>query len=133
MNRKQMVATSNNAANPNKNVCAQAVAVALGVAGKVKYLHTLADLQRALRTTYSTRSRKSALVKGSGTVASVMRRLKSGEGDARYYVTVVEGHVLLLSGSGEVLRDTDGRKADRRKVKFIYGIFPKAGRKWADA
>tara|TARA_R110000737_G_scaffold227314_3_gene241655 strand:+ start:1687 stop:2226 length:540 start_codon:yes stop_codon:yes gene_type:complete len=50
---------SNNSENPNQNVCANRVAIALGVADKVKYLHNLPDLLRATRKKYNVRSRSS--------------------------------------------------------------------------
>ena len=56
---------SNNEENTNQNVCVQAVAHMLGRADEnVRYLHTLADLVRAVRLTgFKVRSRKSKLKK----------------------------------------------------------------------
>ena len=113
---------SNNRENPNKNLCVLAVAKYLRVDRRVSYLHTIDDLTRALRTRFSVRSRKSSLPKNA-TVGKA--RLKAPEFGAKYYVALVDGHVLLLGRDGQTLVDTDPRKVDRRKVLKFYGVFPK--------
>ncbi len=77
MDRQLLKLTSNNRENPNKNVCAMAVANALGVKDETRYLHTWGDLQRAIRKLWSFRSVKSKLrvIRGRTTVGSVRKKL----------------------------------------------------------
>lgn len=103
--------------------CALAVANALGVAGNVRYLHNLDDTLRAVRTAYSVRSRLSAVGGLGKTVGAI--RAKLAQQGARYYIVHVQGHVLLLGADGSTLIDTNPRKHDRRKIRYIYGVFPK--------
>lgn len=118
---------SNNTRNRNKNVCGLAVASALGVQDKTRYLHTWGDLQRAIRTTWSFRSVKSALrVKTNETSVGAMRkaiRNHNPDGTLMSYVVMVEGHVLMLHNDGTTAIDTDPRKRDCRKVKAVYGVY----------
>lgn len=120
-------ATSNNSRNRNKNVCGLAVATALGVQNATRYLHTWGDLQRAIRTTWSFRSVKSALrVKPNETSVGAMRkaiRNHNPEGTLMSYVVMVEGHVLMLNSDGTTAIDTAPRKRDCRKVKAVYGVY----------
>lgn len=55
--RKKSIKASNNPMNPNKNICARAVAYALDVDKEVRYLHTLKDLIKAARKKWTVRSR----------------------------------------------------------------------------
>ena len=112
---------SNNATDPNKNVCALHVAYALGVHNKVTYLHTVADLHRAARKRFSVRSVKS-MVKGQ-TVGAVRSSLAAIGAIA--YIVIVEGHTLLLDNKGKTLVDTAPRSRDRRKIVKIHGVYPK--------
>jgi hypothetical protein len=57
--REHQIEQSNNPDNPNQNKCAQAVAKWLGVADKVRYLHSIHDVVRAARTRFTVRSRLS--------------------------------------------------------------------------
>ena len=74
---------------------------------------------------WAVRSRKSTLIKGSKTVASVCKEI------AKYtdytndvmYLIHVKGHVLLVNSNGKVVVDTDPRKVDRRKVCNVTAIF----------
>ena len=120
-------ATSNNPRNRNKNVCGLAVAAALGVQDKTRYLHTWGDLQRAIRTTWSFRSVKSALrVTPNETSVGAMRkaiRNHNPEGTLMSYVVMVQGHVIMLNSDGSTAVDTDPRKRDCRKVKAVYGVY----------
>ena len=120
-------AKSNNSRNRNKNVCGLAVATALGVQNATRYLHTWGDLQRAIRTTWSFRSVKSALrVKPNETSVGAMRkaiRNHNPEGTLLSYVVMVEGHVLMLNNDGTTAIDTAPRKRDCRKVKAVYGVY----------
>tara|TARA_A100001037_G_scaffold270738_1_gene265773 strand:- start:99 stop:494 length:396 start_codon:yes stop_codon:yes gene_type:complete len=111
---------SNNPDNPNQNICVQAVAFALGVDYRVRYLHTIKDLVRAARLAYTVRSRKSA-VGNAKTVGAIRNKVK--DLGASYYILRVAGHVLLLGSDGKTLVDTDPRKRDKRKVTHIYGVF----------
>ena len=47
------------------------------------------------------------------------------KGDAQLYIVQVEKHVLLLNAEGITVIDTDPRKRDRRKVRGVWGLFPK--------
>lgn len=120
-------AKSNNPRNRNKNVCGLAVAAALGVQDKTRYLHTWGDLQRAIRTTWSFRSVKSALrVTPNETSVGAMRkaiRNHNPEGTLVSYVVMVEGHVIMLNSDGSTAVDTAPRKRDCRKVKAVYGVY----------
>ena len=111
---------SNNPSNPDKNGCTLAVCEGLGVENAVRYLHTVQDCLRAIRSQWSARSCKS-MVKGK-TIAAIMCQLKSKVG-APYYLVHVEGHVLLLGRDGDALIDTDAAPGiDRRKVLKIYAV-----------
>lgn len=57
--RKTRQRYSNNDENRNQNVCANAVAKALGVSRRVRYLHNLEDLVKAARKKWTVRSRTS--------------------------------------------------------------------------
>ena len=120
-------AKSNNPRNRNKNVCGLAVAAALGVQDKTRYLHTWGDLQRAIRTTWSFRSVKSALrVTLNETSVGAMRkaiRNHNPDGVMMGYVAMVEGHVIMLNTDGSTIVDTAPRKRDHRKVKAVYGVY----------
>lgn len=61
--RTDDIVTSNNKVNPNQNVCAYSVARYFRVAHKVKYLHRMNDLLRALRKKWTVRSRMSMVKK----------------------------------------------------------------------
>lgn len=127
VNRSACKARSNNAGNPNQNVCAHAVARALGVADRVKYLHVIQDTLRAARTRFSVRSRKSAL-KGS-TVGAIRKGCK--DQGACGFIVYVAGHVLLLDATGNTWIDTDPRKNDRRKVLGVWALFDKEAARYA--
>ena len=115
---------SNNKNNPNKNVCALAVATALGVDEEVRYLHKMEDLIRASRKAYNVRSR--GQVKGM-TVGKARTKLEKigAEVDARYFIVHVDGHVLLLGHNGQTLIDTAPRKRDSRKIWSCYVVYKK--------
>ena len=116
-------AGSNNQHNPNKNICALAVTSALGVAGRVRYLHVRGDTERAIRTKYSVRSCRTA-IKGK-TVHQVRKAIPEANLDAFAFIVYTERHVLLLKGDGGVYVDTDPREGDRRVVQGIKGIYLK--------
>lgn len=121
MYRQTQKAKSNNPANPNQNVCANAVARALGVADAVRYLHNSDDVRRAARTRFSVRSVKSAAK--SRTVGGARANL--AEIGALAYIVIVEGHVLLLDAQGGTIVDTAPRKRDRRAIVEIHGLYRK--------
>lgn len=121
-------AGSNNPANPNKNMCALAVAQALHVADEVRYLHTWGDMERAVRKLWSMRSVASAvgLTKQPKTVGAMRKKLVDvAEKNPRlaHYVIHVDGHVLLINRDGTTSVDTAPRKRDRRKVLSVYGVY----------
>ena len=61
--RAKDIKTSNNKVNPNQNICAYSVARYFRVADKIKYLHRISDLIRALRKKWTVRSRMSMVKK----------------------------------------------------------------------
>jgi len=117
---------SNNGSDPNKNVCALRIAQHLGVADKVRYLHTIPDLKRAASHRFSVRSRATALgvKRGRKTTVGSMRKHCESQG-AIAYIVWVPGHVLLLTGYGETVIDSDKRERDSRKVLGVWGLYPK--------
>ena len=132
--RKKQIAASNNAQNRNKNVCALAVAKALGVDGATKYLHTWSDLERAIRWMWSFRSVKSKVGYERGdTVGKLRAKLAKnyGKDPALYlYVAMTDEHVIVLGPKGQTVIDTAPKKRDVRKVWKIYGVYaPKAGQR----
>lgn len=122
ISREQRRETSNNLNNPDKNVCALAVAKFFRVEDNVRYLHTVCDLQRAMRSSseFHMRSRNSG-IKGK-TIGAVRKKLFDKIG-AYYYIAVVERHVLVLDHEGNTLIDTDPRKRDARKIVKFFGVF----------
>lgn len=117
---------SNNQDNPNQNKCGFAIARALGVEDKVRYLHTMTDLKRAVRHRFSVRSRATALgvKKGKRTTVGSMRKHCASQG-AWGFIVWVNGHVLLLAADGHTLIDSDKRKRDSRRVRGVWGLFLK--------
>ena len=126
--RNSQRATSNNPNNTNKNLCALAVCNALGVGGATRYLHVRKDTKYAVRTKYSCRSVWSALgAKNNKTTVAAARKAMA-QHDAQgllAYLVFVDGHVMLMDRQGGVEVDTDPRKADRRKVREVYGVYAK--------
>lgn len=120
--RKQHRAASNNPINPNQNICAQAVARALGVADNVRHLHTIMDVKRAAGTRFSVRSVKTAAK--SKTVGGARKNVASIE-DALAFIVYVKGHVILLKNDGSTIVDTAPRKRDRRQILSIHGVYAK--------
>lgn len=118
--RKFYKKDSNNPDDPNRNLCAEAVARVLFADRVVRYLHTISDLVRAARTVgWTVRSRKSS-VRGK-TVGAIRSQLpKLG---ATYYIVRVDGHVLLLDKDGKTIVDTAPRKKDKRRITHLYGVF----------
>ena len=125
--RQHFKATSNNATNPNQNVCGQAVCRALGVADAVRYIHTMDDILRAARLAWSARSRMSKLGKrrSVGAARALCAKVAREEG-ARAFIASIKGHVLLLDHNGETLIDTAPRSRDRRQLDGLWAIFPKS-------
>ena len=125
--RHEMRKESNNETNPNKNVCALAVAKMLCCDQQTRYLHNWRDLQRAIRSLWSMRSVKSYVnAKPDSTVGSLrtaMHDYAAKEQHLIAYVIRVEGHVLMIDRNGKTLVDTAPRKRDRRKVLDITGIY----------
>ena len=125
--RHEMRNTSNNASNPNKNVCALAVAKMLCCDKQTRYLHNWGDLQRAIRSLWSMRSVKS-YVKATpdstvGSLRKAMNDYAAKEQHLIAYVIRVEGHVLMIDRNGKTLVDTAPRKRDKRKVLDITGVY----------
>jgi hypothetical protein len=124
--RQRRRAASNNRENPNQNKCGLAIAQALGVDDKVRYLHTIRDLKRAASHYFSVRSRATALglKKGKRTTVGSMRRHCALQG-ARWFLVWTPLHVLLLNAKGTTIIDADPRKRDSRPVLGVWGLFPK--------
>jgi hypothetical protein len=124
--RNKRIRKSNNPDNPNKNACALAVATALRVDDRTRYLHVIDDLTRATRTRYSVTAATSAMTRrGRDRTVGAIRKQAVGVG-AYAYIVHVDGHVLLLNADGSTHTDTDSRKRDRRAVHAVYAVFPKA-------
>lgn len=123
-------AESNNPRNPNKNMCALAVARVLHVDDEVRYLHTWGDMLRAVRKLWSMRSVASVVgaTKGDksvGAIRSALAKHAKSNPDVYSYVIRVEGHVLLVCRDGRTLVDTAPKQRDRRKVLDVYGVYVK--------
>lgn len=124
MNRQALRDGSNNPDNPNKNLCGYAVARALGVDEATRYIHTIADLQRAIRSMWSLRSVKTKMgVKAGRTTVGAIRKRIAAKGEALAYLVHVEGHVLLLDRDGTTSVDTAPVQRDRRKVLRVQGVY----------
>lgn len=121
---------SNNEMDANKNICALAVAEYLNVEKAVRYLHTITDLVRAARKSYTVRSRMSK-VKGKSigaarkTFATISEKENSAHpfgGKVAGYIIRVKGHAVFVDSNGNTLVDTAPRKADRRKITHCYMV-----------
>lgn len=127
---------SNNPENPNKNLCGLAVAKACQVDDKVRYLHTLSDLKRALRHCYSVRSimwcvnkatRNGKANKTVGGVRAALKKQIQKDDNLLGIVISIKGHVLLIGPDGKTWVDTDPRERDRRPILSVIGIYKKKG------
>ena len=127
--RAKWKAESNNEANPNQNICTQAVARWAGVQDSVRYLHTNNDLKRALRTRFSVRSVKSSLGKAKtvGAARKVIAKLFADRRDLVAIYISVPGHAMLVDRNGQTIVDTDPRTRDRRRIVHANGLYKKAG------
>ena len=124
MYRQALRDRSNNQDNPNKNLCGYAVARALGVDDATRYIHTIADLQRAIRSMWSLRSVKTKMgVKSGKTTVGAIRKRIAQRGEALAYLVHVEGHVLLLDKDGSTSVDTAPVQRDRRRVLRVQGVY----------
>ena len=111
--RKELISQANNPENPNKNICTLAIAEALGVHNSTKYLHTMADLVRAIRSRFKVRDTRKAYF--GECVSNVRKELKerSTDNTLGYVAFVFErdwelqtGHVIFLNRDGKTLVDT---------------------------
>jgi hypothetical protein len=137
MNRRaKWKAESNNQANPNKNLCVLAVARSCQVDDKVRYLHTLSDLNRALRHCYSVRSimwcvnkatRNGKANKTVGGVRAALKKQIQKDDNLLGIVISIKGHVLLIGPDGKTWVDTNPRERDRRPILSAMGIYKKKG------
>ena len=114
--RSHYRATSNNAQNPDQNVCAHAAAQFFHCENEVRFLHTNEDVYRAIRSKFSVRSVKSSVKPTVGASRAAFAKI-AAEKKAVAFVVIVEGHVIVLNKNGETVVDTAPRKADRRKIR----------------
>ena len=117
--------TSNNSANPNKNICVLAVAKKLGVENDSRYFHYTQDLVKAARTKYTVRSRMSNVKGCSVGQARPKLALLASEVNAIGFIIQVSGHVLYLKPNGNTVIDTAPRLRDKRKVLSAYVVYAK--------
>jgi len=102
---------SNNPLNPNKNICALAIAKYFDVDHQVRYLHYMDDLVRAIRKKYTVR--KILKYKSTSIVPFllVQHELKNSKRDVIANIVEVGGtsnmgHVMLLDNRGNIIVDT---------------------------
>ena len=121
--REYYKASSNNTTNQNKNICTMYVCDMFDVSENVRYLHTMKDVVRALRTKWTVRSRRSSFKAKTVSQFKDELRKKNVYGN---FVIGVQGHVLAIINSekhGIVIADTDSRKSDRRTITCIYVVY----------
>lgn len=129
--RREQRKISNNLLNKNKNLCGLAVAKHLNVHKKTKYLHTVEDLEEAIKKGkwgtvdissrgYEQKEDKIALVPIG---VHKLREQLSTIG-FEYYMVHVKGHVILLDSKGETVVDTEEpvTLVDNRSALNIVGI-----------
>lgn len=109
------------ASGNRKTVCSSAVLAYLGIpAGTYHYSGTIFQMINVLRSKgFSVRSRESR-VRGM-TVGQARSKIMDWV-EGGHYVIQVQGHAILMNCLGETVRDTDPRKADRRKIIRIYHV-----------
>lgn len=122
--RNELILDSNNPDNPNKNICALAVAKALQVDSNVRYLHTVCDIVRAAKTRYNVRSKNTlAGLTVSDIRTKLSELLNSGIDTTLAYIVRVDEHAILLSADGETLVDTDPQVTDNRMITHIFEVY----------
>lgn len=114
-----------------KGVCVSACLSYFGIApdqyrftsSKKTGIHCYLNILR--RFGWSVRSRKSTLIKGTKTVASVSKAIRAYKDyvEDTMYLVHVSGHVLLMNSQGKVVVDTAPRKVDRRRVFTVTAVF----------
>lgn len=97
---------SNNPDNPNKNICALAVAQAFWVEGETRYLHTTDDILRALRKCWSVLKVRYSRRETLGKFKSDLKKLRANDDRVVGYMVYVAGHVLAMSADGKMVVDT---------------------------
>lgn len=112
-------------ADPNKSVCASAVSDWFGVTNVQRYMSTIGDLVKAVRTEYTVRSRGSLVkYKTIGAARTILENnTKKKDPGAIAYIVRVPNHVILLNRFGQTLIDTDPRKRDRRLITHCYIVY----------
>jgi hypothetical protein len=106
ISRNVWKACSNNNTNPNKNICALAVAQAFYVDDETRYLHTTDDVLRALRKCWSVFRVRYSSRETLSKFKSDLRKMVSGDDTVIGYVIHVQGHVLAVSPDGKMVVDT---------------------------
>ena len=119
---RQYLIANSNGADKNKNVCALFAARLFRVHDRVRYLHTIDDLLRAIRKEYTT-STVTRKVRGK-TVGSVRKTLSelSKQGHGKFWVVRVKGHVIVLDSKGRTIVDTCPVKRDTREITHCHGV-----------
>lgn len=123
--REVWKSNSNNDTNPNKNLCALAVASAFHVEDQTRYLHTVDDLLKAVRKLWSAR----VVREFSDTPLSHLKRVlgyADTEGDVVGYIVWVRGHILAVSKDGSSIVDTAPQEQDQLVRKVWAVSVPKS-------
>lgn len=122
--RNELILDSNNPINPNKNLCALAVAKALKVDDNVRYLHTIEDIVRATKTRFKVRSKNTlAGLTVSDIRAKLAELINESEDITIGYIVRVDDHALLLGADGNTLVDTDPKLVDNRTITHIFAVY----------
>lgn len=126
-NRRALIEDSNNPDNPNYNVCGLEVCKALDVESRVRYIHTLDDIFRAIQKKYSMRDLTPSFQNMPiSKVRRTLRREYAHEEPIAFLVYLFSNtdyHVLLLDENGKTLVDTDPAEGyDPRQIMFIHAI-----------
>lgn len=117
IDRKKLIADSNNPDNPNYNICALDIAQWLGVEDSVKYLHIMPDLLLACRSEYLVSEIKGCAGK---TFNSVKKHMSDFVGFC--YIVLINGHVFLANNLGEVVVDSDEGTGYEESIVKVYAI-----------
>jgi hypothetical protein len=129
--RKNLIEQSNNPDDKNKNICALAITDLFKVSDKVRYLHTCADVIRAIRKRFPVRCIHKNKFFGKP-ISSCRSRIRSiSDDDTLAYVIftferdweIETGHLILLNRNAQTVVDTcEVYGFDSRKIIVISEI-----------